>query len=199
MSWSLKSVPQTITIALLLFISTLSSSAWVPVTRCFPPQADVNPVLLLSLCSWSPLSSAGTGCVFHAPGVRREHQTGLWKGSSPMLSPTCFGCNKGDFSFVSHLSSTKNAMGLELIKMYLLPIELYSLGVFCFVFFFSEDIILKRMQSTFFKVKTASLNLNLSLNPFEWEASQHPSNLVEGEQSTLASWTLSTHQDTTRV
>lgn len=26
---------------------------------------------------------------FHAPGARREHQTGLLKGSSPMLSPAC--------------------------------------------------------------------------------------------------------------
>lgn len=85
----LKTVPQIITIVLSLFISTLSSSPRVPIPCCFPPHADVNPVLFLSVCTWSPLSSAGTGCAFCAPGARREHQIGLLKGSSPMLSPAC--------------------------------------------------------------------------------------------------------------
>lgn len=85
----LENVPQMITIALLLFISTLSSSPRVSLACCLPPFADVNPVLFHSVCTRSPLSSAGTGCAFHAPGVRREHQTGLLKGSSPLLSPAC--------------------------------------------------------------------------------------------------------------
>ena len=115
---------------------------------------------------------------------------------SHALSSVCFGCNEGYFSFVCHLSSTKNAMALELIKRscsrYLKILcrkeNCFPFNSTHYFFFFPEGISLKRRQSTFFEVKTDSLNLNQSLNPFQWEPSQHPSNLLEYRRVSSLHW-----------
>lgn len=118
------------------------------------------------------------------------------KGQFSLALPSmCFLCSEGYFSFVSHLSSTKMQWGLNLQKhscSRYLKILCRKENCFPFnsthYFFSSEGISLKRRQSTFFKVKISSPNLNQSLNPFQREASQHPSNLLEYRRVSRLRW-----------
>lgn len=79
--------------------------------------------------------------------------------------------------FVSRLCSTKKCI----IKIYSCSLKYFNGKENCFpskwinyLCYFSEGISMKRSQSTFFQVKTASLNLDQKWCPLQWEDTQHP-------------------------
>lgn len=131
------------------------------------------------------------------------------EGRSPMLSPACV---LAAMRVIFHLC----LISLQQEMQRVLNLQKCScsryLKIFCrkencshsthYFFFSSEGISLKRRQSTFAKVKTASLNLSQSLNPFQWEDSQHPSSSPKYRRVSSLRWCQEPspqNQTTTRV
>lgn len=119
----LNNIPQIIKVALLLFISTLSSCPRNPLNLLFPPSCRCSPspfpfsmhlVSTEQCMNWTCFPRSRSTVIAPIQFIKGQF--------SHTLPSMCFGCNEGYFSFVSHLCSTKNAIGLELIKMFLLQI-----------------------------------------------------------------------------
>lgn len=174
-----------------------------PTVCCFPPHRQRRRwVPFHSICTCYPSSSTRTGCARHAPGAQWEHQDSYWRAALPCSSQHVFWLQWGLFFHLSSLSSTTKYNGSWTHKNVLAPDSLKCfvgmrtvshptlLITFFFFFSFTEGVSSKRRQSILFKVKTASMNLNQSLYPFQWEASQHPSHLLKNRRVSRLCWHL---------